>query len=330
MGNCGNGSCESACSEDCNNCAQDCACPSCQQCVNGSCTTTCGNGTCEPSCAEDCGSCATDCGCGPCDQCVGGTCVGNCGNEVCEPACSENCNNCAEDCACAPGQECVNGECTSDGCPNGTCDGGEDCDTCPSDCACASCERCVSGSCEDMCGNGTCEPTCSETRSTCPDDCACTDDSDCNDNLCEECDNGDCRSECDADAICVNAVCVSDPCAGIVCDNGNLCDGIEVCQNGSCEDGTPIDCEDNDPCTIDTCDANLGCRHTPIDCPPGAPGFTPDPGCGACGNGAGMGMVISLFGWLGLRLTGSRRRAGKCAAKSAVRASKATEYVSHD
>ena len=44
-----------------------------------------------------------------------------------------------------------------------------------------------------------------------------------------------------------------------------LCNGIEVCNplDGTCQATPALDCDDADPCTIDTCDAVLGCLHVP-------------------------------------------------------------------
>jgi hypothetical protein len=35
--------------------------------------------------------------------------------------------------------------------------------------------------------------------------------------------------------------------------------------------------------------------------------IAPPDTCGACGSGTGVVMIMALFGWLGLRLIGSRR-----------------------
>ena len=54
---------------------------------------------------------------------------------------------------------------------------------------------------------------------------------------------------------------------GTSCANGDLCDGSETCQAGTCSAGPPLDCDDGDACTADSCDAVLGCEHAPITCP---------------------------------------------------------------
>ncbi len=47
------------------------------------------------------------------------------------------------------------------------------------------------------------------------------------------------------------------------CDNGQACDGAEKCDAGRCVDGEPLECNDNDPCTIDSCDDATGCETEP-------------------------------------------------------------------
>jgi len=46
------------------------------------------------------------------------------------------------------------------------------------------------------------------------------------------------------------------------CNDGNVCNGAERCQAGTCTAGTPLDCADDDACTTDTCDPSGGCQHT--------------------------------------------------------------------
>ena len=51
---------------------------------------------------------------------------------------------------------------------------------------------------------------------------------------------------------------------GSPCPNNDKCDGDETCNGaGHCDDGTPPVCVDNNPCTIDDCDATQGCTYNP-------------------------------------------------------------------
>lgn len=53
--------------------------------------------------------------------------------------------------------------------------------------------------------------------------------------------------------------------SGTPCDNANVCDGVSVCNaSGTCIPGTPLVVDDQNPCTIDSCDPLLGVRHEPV------------------------------------------------------------------
>ncbi len=42
------------------------------------------------------------------------------------------------------------------------------------------------------------------------------------------------------------------------CQDGNLCNGVEVCDAGICKPGTPVNCNDGLSCTIDSCNPATG------------------------------------------------------------------------
>ncbi len=82
------------------------------------------------------------------------------------------------------------------------------------------------------------------------------------------------------------------------CDDGDACNGVETCVEGRCAPGAPLDCADALDCTVDTCDAQLGCARAPDDARCEDDGFActiercdPDVGCerelndGACDDG---------------------------------------------
>ncbi len=48
------------------------------------------------------------------------------------------------------------------------------------------------------------------------------------------------------------------------CGDGNICNGIETCRAGVCTAGTPLNCDDGDPCTLDSCAPASGCQHTMV------------------------------------------------------------------
>jgi len=85
----------------------------------------------------------------------------------------------------------------------------------------------------------------------------------CIDNAPPVCDDGNCDT---MDACVVdgpgagNAHCNHDP---HHCNDGNVCNGVESCSGGFCMRGTPLGCDDGDPCTDDGCDPVTGCTNTP-------------------------------------------------------------------
>ena len=50
------------------------------------------------------------------------------------------------------------------------------------------------------------------------------------------------------------------------CGDADVCNGVETCVGEECAAGAPLDCDDGKACTVDSCDAALGCVHTPT-CP---------------------------------------------------------------
>jgi hypothetical protein len=54
------------------------------------------------------------------------------------------------------------------------------------------------------------------------------------------------------------------------CQDGNLCNGAEVCVSGACASGKPVNCDDGLFCTIDSCDPPTGtCNHVQNPCSDG-------------------------------------------------------------
>lgn len=73
--------------------------------------------------------------------------------------------------------------------------------------------------------------------------------------------------KCGSKYTCQKGQCV--PQEGIGCNDGILCT-TDICGENGCE-YVPNDniCDDGDPCTIDKCLPNVGCKSTPMSCPPG-------------------------------------------------------------
>jgi MYXO-CTERM domain-containing protein len=78
---------------------------------------------------------------------------------------------------------------------------------------------------------------------------------------CKSCDDG---NVCNNDS-CQNGVCAAPTPKAGTCNDATVCNGAEVCGGGQCNPGTPLNCNDNNPCTVDTCDAVRGCLNTPVE-----------------------------------------------------------------
>jgi cysteine-rich repeat protein len=73
----------------------------------------------------------------------------------------------------------------------------------------------------------------------------------------EDCDDGN-----NDPGDCCSPTCTFDI-VGTSCANATVCDGDETCDGaGTCLAGTPLDCDDGEPCTQDLCDPILGCMST--------------------------------------------------------------------
>ena len=44
------------------------------------------------------------------------------------------------------------------------------------------------------------------------------------------------------------------------CNDGNACTLLDVCSGGACKGGNALNCDDNNPCTTDSCDPKSGCK----------------------------------------------------------------------
>src|SRR5262249_11402945 len=71
-----------------------------------------------------------------------------------------------------------------------------------------------------------------------------------------------------------NNICTEDNCNTVTgcthtsnsrpCSDGNACTLGDNCSNGNCVSGPLTDCDDNNPCTSDSCDRVNGCTHQPV------------------------------------------------------------------
>jgi hypothetical protein len=186
-----------------------------------------------------------------------------------EHPCSEL-GQCVED-SCEPQQEC---ECSVDadcGAAEDPCLGPMICDTtgafpkCMQDTekpvACPpSGDPCQINACQSDSGSCSLEPELDGTA--CDDDSACTSDEACFSGVCGngsvvDCDNGnvcDGLEVCDAKLGCVEGI-------PLACDDSNACNGQETCHVlQGCVSGSPLSCDDGNVCNgVEVCDGAIGC-----------------------------------------------------------------------
>ncbi len=160
--------------------------------------------------------------------------------------------------------------CTSDAaCGDGNaCNGAERCDASG---------QCVAGTAPviddgNACTVDSCVPTTGVVHANAADGTSCGDGNACT--ASDKCVAGTCQGTavvCAAlDACHVAGSCApatgqcSNPLrpAGASCSDGNACNGAEACNaSGQCLAGTSPTVDDNNPCTVDSCDSALGVRH---------------------------------------------------------------------
>lgn len=220
-----------------------------------------------------------------------------CTEDICDP--EKGCvfipltdTPCEDDNKCTDNDVCKNGTCTSgkelicndnEICTIDKCNPSIGCvyiplnDTpCDDNNLCTKNDRCVNGECVgeerncddgNICTNDNCSPSigCYYTYNNgiaCDDSNKCTTD--------DKCTNGKCIGTpitCNDNNICTDDSC--DPALGCIfinnnlpCNDMNICTTNDHCSNGACIGGPPINCDDGNVCTYDTCDPQSGCKYT--------------------------------------------------------------------
>ncbi|MFH1530846.1 MAG: DUF4159 domain-containing protein [Pseudomonadota bacterium] len=237
----------------------------------------CEKGTCLPGVAANCndGNPCTDDSCDPATGCV----------QI------PNIDPCEDGDVCTVGDVCLDGECAhgvdldcDDGnvCTDDSCDPATGCThvpntgSCDDGNACTEKDVCAGGmclgpddtNCDDgnLCTNDSCNPLsgCAHLDNTAPcnDGDACTEGDACAGGACL----GTSEKSCDDGNVCTEDSC--DPVTGCAhgpnaapCTDGNLCTEGDICDQGVCTPGAPMDCEDGDVCTTDSCHPFTGCVH---------------------------------------------------------------------
>ncbi len=280
-------------------------------CQSGWCVEHMGDSVCTISCQEECPagwSCQQVAGTAPDLVFV---CVSDVAN-LCKPcATGDNCKSlggadvvcvdygeegsfcggaCAADTDCPWGFSCLT-TVTVDGIDTVQCVA--DAGVCP--CTTTSVKLALFTPCENANNWGTCEGmrVCEESGlSPCdalmPTEEACNGfDDDCDGDVDEEsCDD---ENECTQDSCAGEAGCQYVPLEGGECKDGNPCTVADLCSDGVCV-GTPVTCDDDDPCTDDSCDGAGGCVFEPNEepCDDGDPCTVGD----ECNGGECAGITV--------------------------------------
>ncbi len=253
----------------------------------------CSNGACVSGGARDCNdnNICTD------DSCVQGL------------GCTHANNNaaCDDGDACTDGDICMNGSCQGGGSPF-DCDDGNPCtdDQCHPVNGCShsyntdACDDADACTINDVCSNGTCAGVAKDTDGDSFIDEACG-GQDCNDDNANinpgvfEGPSGDAVCSDGVDNNCNDLTDIEEASCGSCnnngdCDDNNVCNGTETCSGGTCQAGTPLTCNDNEPCTTDNCDPAAGCQYVnnTLPCDDGNACTTGDIcGGGSCQAGGG-------------------------------------------
>ncbi|MBI2989785.1 MAG: hypothetical protein HYY51_01160 [Candidatus Magasanikbacteria bacterium] len=173
------------------------------------------------------------------EPCFDGVCVWKNG--------AQSCSYFPTSAVCEDGSECT----TGDSCEDGLCLGNPK--------PCSDGDKCTTDLCDEKTG------ACSHKPIQCFDGKVCTSDS---------CDpaTGACSHKpvvCEASGNpCTSTLCVEGPgCLevklmdGTACTDNNACSTGDACQSGTCLGPTPLNCDDQNPCTDDSCDSESGCVY---------------------------------------------------------------------
>ena len=136
----------------------------------------------------------------------------------------------------------------------------------------------------DVCGNGVLDlgEQCDDGNNTDGDCCSATCMAEDPLVVCD--DNNSCTDE-----LCLAGVGCSNQPNTLACDDGSVCTTVDSCWEGNCLGSMPLDCNDSNPCTEDSCDAFAGCVNDDVSlpCDDGNPCTTADTcSAGACVGGA--------------------------------------------
>ncbi len=249
----------------------------------------------------------------PCtdDACLDNSCIFSANTASCDDS-----NPCTQGDACSKGL-CAAGKavscddknpCTTDSCNpgSGSCVFAANAEPCDDGSACTTGDTCGGGGCSGnskVCNDG--KPctidSCNPTTGTCvssqiADGNPCDDGSVCSQK--DTCTGGECVGQ---KIVCDDGnACTIDSCDGKSgcqavpgpggCSDGNACTSGDTCQGGACVPGGASSCDDDNPCTTDSCTPIAGCSHSSS-----GGNCNDDNACtsgDACKNGACLGTAV--------------------------------------
>ncbi|MGB0590138.1 MAG: hypothetical protein ACPGU1_10705 [Myxococcota bacterium] len=234
-------------------CESDSDCDAEVSCATQTCDLA--TGTCQSAPHADGTPCDDGTVCSEADTCQGGVCLGGvalvcddgnvCTDDICDPSTgcvyAFNLGGCDDDDPCTSNDLCTGGVCTGSA---SACDDGNPCTL----------DHCLPGS-------GECIHTDDDTL-PCSDGSECTGGDQCTSGACvpgevDACDDGnDCTSDSCEEGLCKNFPLEDQP-----CDDGEICTAGDTCLLAVCVPGQPDECDDDNPCTVDSCVFGSGCVH---------------------------------------------------------------------
>lgn len=295
--------CEPGVAPDCDD-GFDCTMDSCDD-VAATCVNAPNNADCQDmSVCNGAEVCTPGVGCEPAPAPLDCNDFINCTIDGCDEGVAGGCTHLADDTVCDNGLLCDGAETCDEvmGCVDGPSV------TCADDGFACTLEACseAAGGCDTTLDDATCVAAGQQfcTTGGCVSGDPCDEDSDCDDgNACDgietcQCDSPPCSLpmnpgvcvpnaptlNCFDGIPCTDDACVEDDPAmpgmnmahcentpvDAACDDGNPCNGPEICDTGmDCLPGTPPDCDDGTDCTNDVCFPQFGCFSTPDDFFPG-------------------------------------------------------------
>jgi len=261
-------------------------------CFEGACVPrSCAGVSCQPSEGCAAGECyPLACGADPCgdgEVCAGGVCLPRlCVGVACEAWQRCELGTCCPRETCSEALQCAQRDCTwgtfrclyDASLPRTRVDHGAL--GCTDADACTTGDTCIDGECQgaaldcdddNPCTRDGCDPATGQCQNLADDEAACSDGDGCTTG--DHCEGGHCvstgGSSCDDGNPCTDDGCIAgtgecthEPNTA-PCSDSNACTQGEVCAAGACQPGTPVTCDDQNPCTTDSCNPATGCVFAP-------------------------------------------------------------------